>query len=80
MFGHFGAFGLFLLATIDSSPLPTFGGPDLLTAILAAQQSNPSYEYSAVAAVIGTGISLDQVKYPGRPLEKNRTDYQRSAS
>jgi membrane protein YqaA with SNARE-associated domain len=49
MFGHLGALGLFFLAIIDSSPLPTFGGPDILTAILAGRQTNPWYEYAAVA-------------------------------
>jgi membrane protein YqaA with SNARE-associated domain len=48
MFRHLGALGLFLLAIIDSSPLPTFGGPDILTAILAATHLNPWYEYAAV--------------------------------
>ena len=47
---HLGAFGLFWLAVLDSSPLPTFGGPDILTAILAATHHNPWYEYAAVAA------------------------------
>ncbi len=46
---HLGAFGLFFVAIIDSAPLPTFGGPDILTAILAAQQRNPWYEYAAFA-------------------------------
>lgn len=53
---HFGAFGLFALAILDSSPLPTFGGPDILIAILAARHANPWYEYAAVAtagSVIG---------------------------
>ena len=49
MFLHLGALGLFFVAIIDSSPLPTFGGPDILTAILAAQQRNPWYEYAAFA-------------------------------
>jgi membrane protein YqaA with SNARE-associated domain len=56
MFRHLGAFGLFFLAILDSSPLPTFGGPDILTAILAASHRNPWYEYAAVAtagSVIG---------------------------
>ena len=48
-FLHLGALGLFFVAIIDSSPLPTFGGPDILTAILAAQQRNPWYEYAACA-------------------------------
>jgi membrane protein YqaA with SNARE-associated domain len=46
---HLGALGLFFLAILDSSPLPTFGGPDILTAILAASHRNPWYEYAAVA-------------------------------
>ena len=49
MFRHLGALGLFFLAILDSSPLPTFGGPDILTAILAASHRNPWYEYAAVA-------------------------------
>ncbi|MGB8028714.1 MAG: VTT domain-containing protein [Terracidiphilus sp.] len=56
MFGHLGALGLLFVAIIDSSPLPTFGGPDILTAILAARQTNPWYEFAAVAtagSVIG---------------------------
>jgi membrane protein YqaA with SNARE-associated domain len=48
-FLHLGALGLFFVAIIDSSPLPTFGGPDILTAILAGQQRNPWYEYAAFA-------------------------------
>lgn len=49
MLGHLGALGLFFVAIIDSSPLPTFGGPDILTAILAGRQTNPWYEFAAVA-------------------------------
>jgi membrane protein YqaA with SNARE-associated domain len=59
--GHLGAFGLFFIAIIDSSPLPTFGGPDILTAILAARQTNPWYEFVAVAtagSVIGAYITF----------------------
>src|SRR6202050_1584251 len=61
MFRHFGAFGLFFLAIVDSSPLPTFGGPDILTAILAATHRNPWYEYAAVAtagSVIGAYLTF----------------------
>jgi membrane protein YqaA with SNARE-associated domain len=56
MFRHLGALGLFFLAILDSSPLPTFGGPDILIAILAGSHRNPWYEYTAVAtagSVIG---------------------------
>lgn len=61
MFRHLGAFGLFFIAILDSSPLPTFGGPDILTAILAARQTNPWYEYAAVAtagSVIGAWLTF----------------------
>ncbi len=46
---HLGALGLFFLAILDSSPLPTFGGPDILTAILSASHRHPWYEYAAMA-------------------------------
>jgi membrane protein YqaA with SNARE-associated domain len=46
---HLGALGLFFLAILDSSPIPTFGGPDILIAILAGSHRNPWYEYAAVA-------------------------------
>jgi membrane protein YqaA with SNARE-associated domain len=52
---HLGAFGLFSLAIVDSLPLPTFGGPDILIAILAASHHGPWYEY-AIAATIGSVI------------------------
>jgi len=49
LFRHFGALGLFALAILDSSPVPTFAGTDILTAILAATHRNPWYEYAVVA-------------------------------
>jgi membrane protein YqaA with SNARE-associated domain len=61
MFRHLGALGLFSLAILDSSPLPTFGGPDILTAILSATHRNPWYEYAAVAtagSVIGAYLTF----------------------
>ncbi len=51
MLGHLGALGLFFIAILDSSPLPTLAGPDILTAILAARRTNPWYEFVAVATV-----------------------------
>src|SRR5271169_6429404 len=60
MFRHLGALGLFFLAILDSSPLPTFGGPDILIAILAASHRNPWYEYAAVTtagSVIGAYLT-----------------------
>jgi membrane protein YqaA with SNARE-associated domain len=50
-FRHLGALGLFFLAIIDSSPVPTFGGPDILIAILVATRRNPWYEYATIATV-----------------------------
>lgn len=52
---HLGAAGLFFLAILDSSPLPTFGGPDILTAVLAASHRPLWWEY-AVAATAGSVI------------------------
>jgi len=46
---HLGAAGLFFLAILDSSPIPTFAGPDILTAILAASHRPLWYEYAASA-------------------------------
>src|SRR6266496_6481767 len=68
MFRHLGALGLFFLAILDSSPLPTFGGPDILTAILAATHHNPWYECAAVAtagSVIGAFITFRVARRAG---------------
>jgi membrane protein YqaA with SNARE-associated domain len=53
-FRHLGAFGLFFLAILDSSPVPTFGGPDILLAILVSTRPGDWYEYAAVATVGST--------------------------
>lgn len=50
---HMGAFGLFALAIIDGSPIPTLGSLDVLTAILAARHREPWYFYALVATVGG---------------------------
>jgi membrane protein YqaA with SNARE-associated domain len=63
-----GALGLFFLAILDSSPLPTFGGPDILIAILAASHRNPWYEYAAVTtvgSVIGAGLTFHLARKAG---------------
>jgi membrane protein YqaA with SNARE-associated domain len=68
MFRHLGALGLFFLAILDSSPLPTFGGPDILTAILAATHRNVWYEYAVVAtagSVIGAYITFHIARKTG---------------
>ena len=46
---HLGGFGLFLIAIVDSSPIPTFGGLDILLAILAARKVEPWYYYAFIA-------------------------------
>ena len=51
MLRHLGGFGLFLIAIVDSSPIPTFGGTDILTAILSARHVQPWYYYATVATV-----------------------------
>jgi len=65
---HFGAFGLFSLAILDSLPFPTFGGPDILIAILAARHHDPWYEYAAAATVgslIGAVITFRLARHAG---------------
>lgn len=65
---HLGALGLFFLAIIDSSPLPTFAGPDLLTAVLAASHRGPWYEYASVAtagSVIGAYLTFRLARKAG---------------
>lgn len=58
---HLGGAGLFLLSVLDGSPLPTFGGPDILTAILAARNRHPWYYYAILAtagSVVGAYITF----------------------
>lgn len=65
---HLGATGLFFLAVVDSSPLPTFGGPDILTAILAASHRGAWYEFAAVAtagSVLGAYFTYRLAKKAG---------------
>ena len=60
--------GLFFLAILDSSPVPTFGGPDILIAILAGSHRNPWYEYAAVAtagSVIGAYLTFQLARKAG---------------
>src|ERR1700722_20485716 len=65
---HLGAVGLFFLAILDSSPLPTFGGLDILTAALAASHRNPWYEYAATAtagSIIGAYLTFRLARKAG---------------
>jgi len=77
---HLGAAGLFFLAILDGSPLPTFGGPDILTALLAASHRDPWYEYATMAtagSVIGAYITFRIARGAGtayleKKFKKNR--------
>ena len=56
------------MAILDSSPLPTFGGPDILTAILAARHVEPWYYYaiiSTVGSVIGAYLTFRMARGAG---------------
>ena len=68
-FRHLGAFGLFFLAILDGTPLPTFGGPDILLVILVVSRRNPWYEYAAAAtlgAVIGAYLTFRLARKAGQ--------------
>ncbi len=68
MLRHLGGLGLFIVAILDSSPLPTFGGTDILTAILAARHVEPWYYYAAIAtvgSVIGAYITFRAARLAG---------------
>ncbi len=72
---HLGALGLFFLAILDSSPLPTFGGPDILTAVLSASHRNPWYEYAATAtagSVIGAYLTFRVARHAGSAYLDNK--------
>lgn len=72
---HLGALGVFFLAILDSTPIPTFGGPDILVAILAASHRNPWYEYAAVAtagSVIGAYITFRLARTAGAAYIQNK--------
>jgi len=67
-FRHLGALGLFFLAVLDNSPVPTFGGPDILIAILAGSHRDPWYEYVAAAtagSVVGAYMTYRIARHAG---------------
>src|SRR5437016_11580858 len=83
MFRHLGALGLFSLAILDSSPVPTFGGPDILTAILAATHRNPWYEYATVAttgSLIGAYLTFRLARKAGSSYLTSRFGERRVSS
>jgi membrane protein YqaA with SNARE-associated domain len=65
---HLGAAGLFGLAILDSLPLPTFGGADIVTAILSASHRGPWYEFAAAAtagSVLGSFLTFRLARKAG---------------
>lgn len=65
---HLGAAGLFFFAIFDSSPVPTFGGTDILTAVFAAGHGSLWYEYAATAtagSVIGAYFTFRLARRAG---------------
>lgn len=68
-FAHLGALGLFLFAVLDSSPIPTFGGTDILIVILAATRPHPWWEFAAAAtagSVVGAYFTFRLGRRAGR--------------
>jgi membrane protein YqaA with SNARE-associated domain len=64
----FGTVGLLALAVLDSSPLPTLGGLDVVIVVLAARHLQPWYYYALVAtagAVIGSFITHSLARKAG---------------
>jgi membrane protein YqaA with SNARE-associated domain len=79
-FRHLGALGLFLLAILDSTPLPTFGGPDILIVILVVTRRNPWYEYAASAtagSIIGAYLTFRLAHRAGRAYLDSKFGRQR---
>ena len=69
LFSHLGALGLFLFAILDSSPVPTFGGADILLILLVATRPHPWYEFAGAAlagSVIGAYITFRMARHAGR--------------
>jgi membrane protein YqaA with SNARE-associated domain len=83
MFRHLGALGLFFLTILDSSPVPTFGGPDILLAILVAARRDPWYEYAAVATIgstIGAYITFRLARKAGQAYLDSKFGHARVSS
>ncbi len=72
---HLGGPGLLLLGIIDSSPLPTFGGLDILLAILSARRREPWYYYAGyatVGSVVGAILTFRMSRKAGLPYLKRK--------
>lgn len=69
VFQHLGAAGLFALAILDSTPLPTFGGPDILIVILVVTHRTPWWECVPAAtagSIIGAYFTFRLARRAGR--------------
>ena len=80
---HVGAFGLFFIAILDSTPVPTFGGPDILTALLAARRGEPWYYYAAAAtlgSLIGATLTFHVARAAGSTYLENKFGARRVAT
>jgi membrane protein YqaA with SNARE-associated domain len=83
IFRHLGAFGLFFLTILDSSPVPTFGGPDILLAILVSTRRDPWYVYAAVAtvgSVIGSYVTFRLARKAGETYLESKFGHARVSS
>jgi membrane protein YqaA with SNARE-associated domain len=82
-FRHLGALGLFSLTILDSSPVPTFGGPDILLAILVGTHTDPWYVYAAVAALgstIGAYITFRLARKAGEAYLESKFGHAKVAA
>jgi membrane protein YqaA with SNARE-associated domain len=80
VFRHLGVLGLFALAILDSTPLPTFGGPDILIVILVLTHRNSWYECAIAAtagSVIGAVITFKLARRAGRAYLDSKFGQQR---
>ena len=72
---HLGAFGLFFLTVLDSSPIPTFGSADLLVAILAVRHLLPWYAYAVIAtagSTVGAYLTFRLARKAGEAYLDNK--------
>jgi len=80
-FAHWGGLGLVPLAIIDSSPIPTFGSLDILTAFLSARHSDLWLYYACMAtlgAMIGSYFTYKLGQKAGLAWIENKFGARRS--
>lgn len=80
---HLGVAGLFGLAILDSLPVPTFGGADIVTAVLAASHRGPWYEFAAAAtagSILGSYVTFRLARKAGLPYLNKRFGQSRVAA